>query len=98
MKKLLLALVPLIAASATYAASHAGAPKAEKEQTPQQKMMAVCNAEAKGLKGDEFKKKRDTCLADGRKRQQEVMKACNAEAKDKKGDDRKKFMAECLKK
>jgi hypothetical protein len=44
----------------------------------QQRLMGVCNMEAAGLKGDEFKRKRDTCLADGRKRQQEVMKACAA--------------------
>jgi hypothetical protein len=97
MKKLLIPLL-LIIASTAYAASHTGAPKAEKELTPQQKLMGVCNKEAAGLKGEEFKKKRDTCLADGRKRQQEVMKACNAEAKGKKGDEHKKFMSECLKK
>jgi hypothetical protein len=98
MKKLLLAVLPLIAAASTYAATHAGAPKAEKELTPQQKLMGVCNKEAAGLKGDEFKKKRDTCLADGRKRQNEVMKACAAENKGKKGEEYKAAQKACLSK
>jgi hypothetical protein len=67
-----------------------------KELTPQQKLMGTCNAEAKGLKGEEHKKKMSTCLADGRKRQQEVMKACAAENKGKKGAEYKAAQKECL--
>ena len=41
----------------------AAAPAASTEKkVSQQDKMKMCNAEAKGLKGDEFKKKRDECL------------------------------------
>lgn len=70
----------------------------QKQPTAQQALMATCNKEATGKKGDERKVFMKTCLADGKKRQQEVMKSCNAQATDKKGEERKKFMAECLKK
>lgn len=54
------------AASAAPAASKpasAAAPAASAEKkVSQQDKMKLCNAEAKGLKGDEFKKKRDECL------------------------------------
>jgi DNA-binding transcriptional regulator YiaG len=70
--------------------------------------MKTCNAKAKGLKGDEFKKVRDECLkaqpaaaaqAEPKKMtpQQEKMKSCNAEAKGLKGDEFKKARDECLK-
>lgn len=67
-------------------------------QTAQQSLMATCNKEATGKKGDERKQFMSACLSNGKKRQQEKMKTCNAEAKDMKGDARKKFMSECLKK
>ncbi len=43
------------------AASAAPAASADKKVSQQDKMK-LCNAEAKGLKGDEFKKKRNECL------------------------------------
>jgi hypothetical protein len=53
-------------ASAAPAASKpasAAAPAASADKkVSQQDKMKLCNAEAKGLKGDEFKKKRDECL------------------------------------
>lgn len=70
----------------------------KKDPTAQQALMATCNKEANGKKGDERKAFMKTCLADGKKRQQQVMKSCNAEAKGKTGDERKQFMADCLKK
>lgn len=77
----------LVAATASFA--HA--------QTAQQSLMATCNKEAVGKKGDERKQFMSSCLSDGKKRQQEKMKTCNTEATGKKGDERKKFMSECLK-
>lgn len=76
--------------------------------TPQQEKMKTCNAKAKGLKGDEFKKVRDECLkaqpaaaTEGETKkltpQQEKMKTCNAKAKGLKGDEFKKARDECLK-
>jgi hypothetical protein len=76
--------------------------------TAQQEKMKTCNAKAKGLKGDEFKKVRDECLkaqpaaaAEGETKkltpQQEKMKTCNAKAKGLKGDEFKKARDECLK-
>lgn len=90
MKKLLTLLALTVAASLAHAA--------DKELTPQQKLMGTCNKEAAGLKGDERKKKVSECLANGKKRQQEVMKACAAQNKGKKGDDYKKAQKECLSK
>lgn len=66
-------------------------------ETAQQSLMATCNAEATGKKGDERKQFMSECLSDKKKRQQARMKACNAEAAGKKGDERKQFMSECLK-
>jgi hypothetical protein len=44
-------------------AQPAAAAQAEpKKMTPQQEKMKNCNAKAKGLKGDAFKKARDECL------------------------------------
>jgi DNA-binding transcriptional regulator YiaG len=77
--------------------------------TAQQEKMKTCNAKAKGLKGDEFKKVRDECLkaqpataAAGTETkpltpQQEKMKTCNAKAKGLKGDEFKKVRDDCLK-
>ncbi len=77
--------------------------------TAQQEKMKTCNAKAKGLKGDEYKKVRDECLkaqpaaaaagtdAKQLSPQQEKMKACNAKAKGLKGDEYKKVRDECLK-
>ena len=76
--------------------------------TAQQEKMKTCNAKAKGLKGDEFKKVRDECLkaqpaataqAEPKQMtpQQEKMKTCNAKAKGLKGDEFKKARDECLK-
>jgi hypothetical protein len=100
MKHLLAMLICTFAVSTSFAASHAGAPKAEKELTPQQALMKRCQADAtaSGKKGPDRQKEVNTCLGDGKKRQQEKMKACNADLKDKKGDERKKLMSECLKK
>ena len=75
---------------------------AEKELTPQQQKMSVCNKEAssKSLKGDERKK--DGAAQDGMglTPQQQKMRECNAQATQQslKGDDRSKFMSACLKK
>lgn len=86
MKKLALALVVATLAGASYA------------QTAQQSLMATCNKEADGKKGQERKDFMKTCLSDGKKRQQERMKVCNTEVTGKKGDERKAALSECLKK
>ncbi len=98
MKKLVLLLSLLLLAMPVLAA------------TAQQEKMKTCNAKAKGLKGDEYKKVRDECLkaqpaaaaaaeAEGKKLtpQQQKMKDCNAKAKGLKGDEFKKTRDECLK-
>lgn len=78
----------------------------KKALTPQQQKMAECSSKAKGLKGDEYKKARDTCLkgdgaaaASDKKRtpQQQKMADCNSKAKGLKGDDFKKARNDCLK-
>lgn len=73
----------------------------------QQDKMKACNAEAKGMKGEERKAFMSKCLkketpaptATAPTKQQDKMKACNADAKAKKlmGEERKKFMSACLK-
>ena len=96
MKKLVLLLSLLLLAMPVLAA------------TAQQEKMKTCNAKAKGLKGDEYKKVRDECLkaqptaaAEGETKkltpQQEKMKTCSAKAKGLKGDEYKKVRDECLK-
>ncbi len=81
---------------------------AAKEMTPQQEKMKACNAKAKGLKGDEYKKTRNECLKaqpaaaaamEDKKLtpQQQKMKDCSAKAKGLKGDEYKKTRNECLK-
>lgn len=97
MKLLVAASLSLLATRAS-AQAPAAAASAPKELTAQQKLMGTCNAEAKGLKGEEHKKKMSTCLADGKKRQQEVMKACAAENKGKKGEEYKAAQKACLSK
>jgi hypothetical protein len=87
-----IALVMALAFSASLAFA------ANKELTPQQKLMGTCNKEVAGLKGDERKAKMKDCLTNGKKSQQEVMKACAAENKGKKGAEYKKAQKECLSK
>ncbi len=81
---------------------------AAKEMTPQQEKMKACNAKAKGLKGDEYKKTRNECLkaqpaaaaaTEDKKLtpQQQKMKDCSAKAKGLKGEEYKKTRNECLK-
>ena len=102
MKKIILLLSLSLLAMPLWAAD------AAKELTPQQQKMKDCNAKAKGLKGDEYKKTRDECLkaqpaaaaATEEKKltpQQQKMKDCNAKAKGLKGDEYKKTRDECLK-
>jgi hypothetical protein len=96
MKKLVLLLSLALLAMPVFAA------------TAQQDKMKTCNAKAKGLKGDEYKKVRDECLktqpaaageVEGKNLtpQQQKMKDCNAKAKGLKGDEFKKTRNECLK-
>jgi outer membrane lipoprotein-sorting protein len=103
MKKLFMALVVIGMACG------AGVQAAEKQATPQQQRMTVCNqqAGAKSLKGDERKSFMSNCLkkdaAQAEKKltpQQAKMKRCNADAAKKSlsGDARKSFMSSCLKK
>ena len=103
MKKLFMAMMVMgIACGASVQA-------AEKQATPQQQRMTVCNqqAGAKSLKGDERKSFMSQCLKKeaapaGKKLtpQQEKMKRCNADAAKQSltGDARKSFMSSCLKK
>ena len=53
-----------LAVGTAFAQDKKAEPKKEekKEMTPQQKKMGECSTAAKGLKGDEYKKKRDACL------------------------------------
>ncbi|MBI4291964.1 MAG: hypothetical protein HY661_10830 [Betaproteobacteria bacterium] len=107
---MVLRLVASLALSAFIASSALAQGKApaaaEKKATPQQERMKKCNADAKGMKGDERKKFMSACLSDKAAAaapekkptaQQDRMKKCNAEAKSMKGDERKKFMSTCLK-
>lgn len=80
----------------------ASAQATDKERTPQQNKMAMCNKEATGKTGGERKDFMKTCLSakkdSGGDVQQARMKTCTNEASTRKGDDRKAFMGECLKK
>lgn len=49
-------------ATASKPAAAASPAAATDKKVSQQDKMKLCNAEAKGLKGDEFKKKRNECL------------------------------------
>jgi hypothetical protein len=76
-----------------------------KAPSAQQNLMKSCNADAKGMKGDERKTFMKSCLSGDKpvpqatNAQQGKMKTCNAEAASKslKGDERKQFMSVCLK-
>ena len=79
----------------------ASAQAVEKERTPQQNKMAMCNKEATGKTGGERKDFMKTCLSakkDNGEVQQARLKVCSSEASTRKGDERKAFMGECLKK
>ena len=52
---------PAAAAAGTQPAAATAGTEA-KQLSPQQEKMKTCNAKAKGLKGDEFKKVRNECL------------------------------------
>lgn len=83
---------------------------AEKNLTPQQQRMTLCNQQATSqtLSGDARKHYMSDCLKNtktepGQKSltpQQQRMRECNAQATQQslKGDDRSKFMSACLKK
>ena len=53
---------PEAAAKPASAAAPAAPVASAEKKVSQQDKMKMCNAEAKGLKGEEFKKKRDECL------------------------------------
>ncbi|MEO6624473.1 MAG: PsiF family protein [Burkholderiaceae bacterium] len=82
----------------TCASAHA----VEKERSPQQNKMAMCNKEATGKTGGERKDFMKACLSAkkdaGGIQQQARLKVCSDEASKRKGDDRKAFIGECLKK
>lgn len=100
MKSLIILFASTCLAATAMAASHAGAPKAEKELTPQQALMKRCQSDAttSGKKGKDRQEMVNSCLADGKKQQQEKMKACAAENKGKKGEDYKAAQKACLSK
>ena len=74
-------------------------------ETPQEKM-GRCSKEAKGLKGEEFKAKKNACLsskeaapaatAAKKETPQERMSRCSKEAKGLKGDEYKTKKNKCL--
>lgn len=106
MKKLFAVLATTLLA-AHFVSAPAAFAADDKKPTPQQQRMKGCNAEAKGMKGQERKDFMKQCLSakraeaqSARQAQQEKMKTCNAEAKTKgfKGAERKAFMSDCLKK
>ncbi len=112
MKKLFAALlvslpVAIFALPAT--AADTAAP-AKKELSAPQKKMIECNAKAKGLKGDDFKKTRDTCLkgeeaaapaaaaaAPAAPAKKMTLGECSTKNKGLKGDEFKKAQADCMK-
>lgn len=94
---LMLAL-PLVVAPAM-AQDKKDAPK--KELTEQQKKMGSCSSQAKGLKGDEYKKKRDDCLKgekDAKSANQSKFGKCNSDLKGQKmsRDERNAKVKECM--
>ncbi len=96
MKKLfacLLLALPLVATPALG--------QEKKEMTAQQKKMGNCSAQAKGLKGDEYKKKRDECLKaekDGKTAHQAKFGKCSSDLKGQKlsKDERSEKMKTCM--
>jgi hypothetical protein len=100
MKNILITLAMTMAAAGALAqapaASAPAAAAASKPMSAQNSLMATCNTEATGKKGDERKAFMSTCLSDGKKRQQERMKICAAENKGKKGDEYKAAQKACL--
>ena len=110
MKKLLITLMlalPL-AAGGAFAQDKKAEPKKEekkevqKEMSPQQKKMADCSAETKGLKGDEYKSKHAACMKGEKVAAKDEKKTklaqCSSEAKGLKGDEFKKKRDDCMKK
>jgi uncharacterized protein (DUF305 family) len=97
--KIWITALTLSAAALLAHAQDAQAPSA------QQNLMKSCNADAKGMKGDERKSYMKSCLSGDKpvpqapNAQQGKMKTCNADAKTKalKGEERKQFMSACLK-
>jgi hypothetical protein len=97
--KIWITALTLSAAALLAHAQDANAPSA------QQNLMKSCNADAKGMKGDERKSYMKSCLSGDKpvpqapNAQQGKMKTCNADAKTKalKGEERKQFMSACLK-
>jgi psiF repeat len=77
---------------------------ADAAMTPQQRM-AMCSAQNKGKKGDDYKKSQSDCLkgndaapaAATPMTPQQKMAACSKANKGKKGDDYKKSQSDCLK-
>lgn len=62
--------------------------EARKDLTPQQQRMADCAAKAKGLKGEEYKKTRNECLAEGKtekekEKEQDGRKSAGGKSADK---------------
>lgn len=107
MKKLLaLTTLGLACAFGSAYAADAATPAAgeapmAKAPSAQQSKMKTCNADAKGMKGDDRKTFMKTCLSkktEAPAKQQTKMKTCNMDAAGKKGAERKAFMSECLKK
>ena len=106
MKKLLITLMlalPL-AAGGAFAQDKKAEPKKEekKELSPQQKKMGECSSQAKGLKGDEYKKKHADCMkgekAAAKDEKKTKLAECSSQAKGLKGDEFKKKRDDCMKK
>ena len=114
MKKLLITLMlalPL-AAGGAFAQDKKAEPKKEekkaemkkeekKEMSPQQKKMADCSSESKGLKGDEYKKKHAACMkgekpAAAKDEKKTKLAECSSQAKGLKGDEYKKKRDDCM--
>ena len=73
----------------------------KKEMSPQQKKMADCSSESKGLKGDEYKKKHAACMkgekpAAAKDEKKTKLAECSSQAKGLKGDEYKKKRDDCM--
>ncbi len=88
----------IVLVTAFAAVGTAPAWSADKAPNPQQERMKTCNAKAKGMKGDEYKKAMSECLSAEKKASESKMGACNTQAKGMKGEEHKKFMSDCMKK